>query len=36
MDNNEMVVKLETRDGEVWASSQDVAEKILTRTTKMF
>ena len=27
MDNNEMVVKLENRDGEVWASSQDVAEK---------
>ena len=27
MDNNEMVVKLENRDGDVWASSQDVAEK---------
>ena len=26
MDNNEMVVKLENRDGEVWANSRDVAE----------
>lgn len=26
MDNNEMVVKLENRDGEIWACSRDVAE----------